>query len=421
MATLPPPPPARRLAGEVRADCAVLGAGFTGLAVARRLATAAPELTVALVDAQRAGDGASGRSSGFLVALAHFIARMEFAASQKYVALSRAGIGALRALVAERGIDCAWDERGWIHAAAGEAAAGELPRLRAWLDRLGEPYEPLDARALAAITGSGFYRTGLRLPGSVLVQPAALARGLAAALPDNVTLYEESPIRGLVRLPGAGWRLEAPHGSIVAGRLFVAANGYAPALGILADRVLPLLTFGALTRRLTDGEQRRLWGEREWGLLAEDAMGSSVRRTRDQRILIRNTVRYDPAFAVPPSALAGARANHARAFLARFPGLAGVDVEHTWSGVMGTSPNRGHSFGEIERDLFAAAGYTGAGIAMGTTAGTLLAELALGIGSPGLDDMLALPAPARLPPRPFLDWGARWKVARMNAAAGPAL
>ncbi len=425
IATLPPPPPPRRLAGERRADCAVLGAGFTGLAVARRLAAAAPGQEIALVDAQRAGDGASGRSSGFVVALAHFIARLELETSRRYVALCRLGIAALRELVAEHGIDCAWDDRGWLHAAAGEAAAAELPRLGAWLDRLGEPYEWLESDGLAAVTGTSFYRLGLRLPGSVLVQPAALARGLAAALPPAVALYEGSPVHAIRRRPAGGFRLETAGGSLTAERLFVATNGYSGALGILADRVLPLLTFGSLTRPLAGDEQRRLGGEREWGLLAEDAMGSTVRRTRDQRLLIRNSVRYDAAFDVPAGFLARLRENHRRAFLARFPGLAsvldGAGFAHTWSGVMGTSPNRGHAFGEIEPGLFAAAGYTGAGIAMGTTAGMLLADLALGIGSPSLDDMLALPAPDWLPPRPFLDWGARVKVARMNASAGPAL
>jgi hypothetical protein len=58
---------------------------------------------------------------------------------------------------------------------------------------------------------------------------------------------------------------------------------------------------------------------------------------------------------------------------------------------------------------------------MGTAAGTLLADLALGERSRGLDDMLALPEPRRLPPRPLLGLGIRWRVARMNASAGPYL
>ena len=421
IAALPPLPPARRLAGGQSADCAVVGAGFTGLAAARRLAELRPGWRIAVVDAQRAGFGASGRSSGFVVDLAHFIARLDFAASERYVDLCRLGIAELRAAARAHGIACDWDETGWFHVAAGEAAARDLPGLRAWLDRRGEPYQWLEREQLAAVFGTPFYRLGLRLPGSVLVQPAALVRGLAENLPGNVDLFEESPVRAISRAAGGGFEIAAAGGRLAAPQLLVAANGYSPALGVLRDRVFPLITFGSMTRPLTAGEQRALGGEREWGLLAEDPMGSTLRRTRDQRLLIRNTVRYDPRFVAGAAVRERARAIHRRALLARFPGLAAVEFGHTWAGVMGASPNRGHSFGEVAQDLFTAAGYTGAGIAMGTTAGRLLADLALGEDSPALRAMLALPAPAWLPPQPFLEIGARWRVARMNASAGPTL
>lgn len=420
LAPLAAPPPARRLRGSERADSAVIGAGFTGLAIARRLAEARPEARIAVVDAQRAGFGASGRSSGFVVDLAHFIARMPEAASRDYIALSRLGIGTLRDLKNRYGIDCAWDETGWIHAAAGEEAANGLSMLAAWLDRVGERYQELDRDGLAAITGTSFYRRGLRLPGSVLVESGALVRGLATNLPPNVSLYEESPV-GEIRKDGDGFRLASAEGEIQTGQLFIAGNGYSPLLGILQDRVFPLVTFGSLTRPLSASEQAALGGEREWGLLAEDNMGSTVRRTRDQRILIRNSVHYRRDLGVSEEVRQRAGAAHQRAFVARFPDLAPVPFEHSWAGVMGVSPNRGHSFGEIEANLFTAAGFTGAGIAMGTTAGMLLADLALGASSKALTDMLAQAIPTWLPPQPFLDIGIRLRVARMNASAGPAL
>ncbi|MFP5286590.1 MAG: NAD(P)/FAD-dependent oxidoreductase [Thermoanaerobaculia bacterium] len=417
--TLPPPPPARRLTSVERADCAVLGAGFTGLAIARRLAGLQPDWRVIVVDAQRAGFGSSGRSSGFVVDRAHFIARMEPETSRRYLGLCRYGIGLLRDAVQAHGIDCDWDETGWIHAAAGEVGAAALPNLRAWLDGLGEPYEWLDAAGLERITGMACYKAGLRLPGSVLVQPAALVRGLAASLPGNVELYEEFPVRSIEKRER--FRLETDAGAVEADRLFLAANGGTPALGFLRRRVFPLFTFGSLTRPLDRAEQEALGGEREWGLLAEDPMGSSVRRTRDQRILIRNTVHYTPGLRVDDTLRREARAQHRVAFLARFPALRHVEFAHTWGGAMGCSPNRGHSFGELDEGLFAAAGYTGAGIGMGTTAGTLLADLAVGAGSDLLDDMLSLPDPTRLPPQPLLGIGIRWRVAQMNASAGEIL
>lgn len=422
--TLPAQAPAHVFAAAPGApqtfDAVVIGAGFTGLAIARRLAERRPGWRVALVDAQRAGFGASGRSSGFVVDLAHFIARMEPEASRKFVALSRSGIGDLRALAQTHGIACDWDERGWLHVAAGAAAMKSLPFLAAWLDGLGEPYETLDAAGLEAIVGSAFYRAGLRLPGSVLVQPAALLRGLVAALPQSVELYEESPVRE-IRREGASFRLAVADGVLLSPLVFVAANGYAPALGLFERRLFPLYTFGSLTRPLTPEEQEILGGESEWGLLAEDAMGSTVRRTRDQRILIRNSARFTRDHRQPAGPPEEILALHRQAFAKRFPRIAQVPFAYSWSGPLGVTPDRSIAFGALEPGLFGAGGYTGAGIAMGTTAGRLLADLALGEDSDLLAAMLSLPQPKKLPPQPFLDWGIRWQVRRMNASAGATL
>lgn len=419
-ADLPPAPDPRRVEGDRRADFAVVGAGFTGLAAARRLAEVTPGALVVVLEAQRAGFGASGRSSGFLVDIAHFTTLMDPEAAERHVRLSRLGIDALRRLVERHAIDCAWDDAGWLHVAAGETGVRDLEALRRWLDARGEGHLELDAAALEAVTGTSFYCAGIRLPGRPLVQAAALARGLAQTLPAGVELLEESPVTALER-SGDGWRLRTPHGSVTAGRVLLATNGFTPALGLLERSIFPLMTFGSLTRRLTDAEQEALGGEREWGVLAQDPMGSSVRRTRDQRLLVRNTVCYAPSLAPPDRVRRRARRAHRRALDRRFPALAGVELESTWAGVMGASPSRRHVFGRIDEGLYATAGFTGAGIALGTAAGALLAELAAGAGSEALDDMAALPRPAPLPRRPIFDLAARVRVAWMNARAGKSL
>ncbi len=427
--------PVRRLEGDREADVVVVGAGFVGLAAARRLAELRPRWRVAVVDAARAGSGASGRSSGFLVDIAHFTTVMAPEAAERHVALSRAGIEDLRERVAAAGIDCAWDDRGWLHVAAGDPGRTDLLALRAWLDRRGEAYEWLEADGLHAVTGSRFYRAGLRLPGRPLVQAAALVRGLAAALPPEVELYEESPVGRFERSGGAGgravtWRLSAGSASLATPRVLLATNGCTPSLGFLGDRIFPLLTFGSLTRPLTGSEAEALGGETEWGVLAQDPMGSSLRRTRDGRLLVRNTVAFSRRLSAGPAAVGRARREHAAALSRRFPELfprgAGPDdgpiaLEHTWQGVMGATPTRRHFFGPVDGGVWATAGFTGAGIAQGTIAGRLLADLVCGEDSDLLRGMLALPLPGRIPPRPFQDLGIRWRVARLNAGAGETL
>jgi glycine/D-amino acid oxidase-like deaminating enzyme len=422
----PAPPPVRRWSGAEAADVAVVGAGFTGLAAARRLAELEPGWRIVLLDAQHAGDGASGRSSGFVVERAGFVAAMAPVHGERFMDLSRHGIAELRRRVAGDGIDCDWDDRGWLHVAAGDAGEASLRRLTGWLRRQHADHEELDAAALERLCGSPYYRSGVRLPGSVLVHTGKLVRGLAASLPSPVELYQESPVLRLHEsAAGAeGWRLETPGGTVIAPRVIVAVNGALPALGIWPRRLFPLYTFGSLTRPLTEAEQGEVGEEREWGLLAQDVMGSSLRRTRDQRLMIRNSVHYRRNLSgVPSWVTQEAGAAHRKALADRYPALAEVPFDSTWSGLMGMSGDLRHAFGPVEGldGVWAAGGYHGAGIALGTTAGLTLAEAVTGRSSAQRQAMEALPGPRWIPPEPFLGLGVRTRLAWDAAKAGESI
>lgn len=88
-------------------------------------------------------------------------------------------------------------------------------------------------------------------------------------------------------------------------------------------------------------------------------------------------------------------------------------MEHRWGGRLCLSWNSVPAFGEQEERVFSAACQNGLGTVKGTLSGMLVAELALGMRSPLLDDFQACAQPSRLPPEPFLSLGAnmtmRWK------------
>jgi glycine/D-amino acid oxidase-like deaminating enzyme len=216
---------------------------------------------------------------------------------------------------------------------------------------------------------------------------------------------------------GRGFTLESDAGTLAADRLFVATNGFTPGLGLLRDRVFPLMTFASLTRPLASAEAAALGGELVWGLVSETQMGTTLRRLPDGRMLIRNTVRYRPSLHSDAALHERVRARHRRDFRARFPMLDGVDFEYTWGGVMGVTFNGAQFFGELDPNLFVAAAYNGVGIAMGTISGVLLAELALGADSALLADLRALPGPDRLPPEPALGIGVRATLAYLSRKA----
>lgn len=64
MQTIPPLQPFPRLIGDLSVDVAVIGGGFTSLAIAYYLKRIEPPVRLAVLEMQRLGSGASSRNSG---------------------------------------------------------------------------------------------------------------------------------------------------------------------------------------------------------------------------------------------------------------------------------------------------------------------------------------------------------------------
>lgn len=420
--TLPPAPPSTPLRGTVQADWVVLGAGYAGLAAARRLAELQPDASIALIDAKRVGFGAAGRNSGFMVDLPHDLTSHSYTSSQeadhKIIRLSRGAIDYTREIVQRHGIECDWREQGKLHGAANERGSHALEEFAKGLSVLGEPYRLLNAKEMKAVTGSDFYQAGLHAPGAVLVQPAALSRGLGQSLPANVRLFEESPVLDIK--VGKPHVLTTAQGSIKAPRMVLANNAYASNFGQLGlkGRLLPVYTYASMTRQLTPEELARLGGEESWGLIPADPLGSTVRRLANGRICVRNSFTYNPEVHASASTLQRVLKAHRKSFERRFPMLPEVDFEYTWGGALCISRNNGSEFGEIAPEVFSAVCCNGLGLTRSTISGKLIADYALGVDSDLLNIMLEQPKPSRNPPEPLLGLGVRSSIAWKEWTAG---
>jgi glycine/D-amino acid oxidase-like deaminating enzyme len=97
--------------------------------------------------------------------------------------------------------------------------------------------------------------------------------------------------------------------------------------------------------------------------------------------------------------------DHDRALAARFPALAGIDMDWRWGGRLCLSRNGASAFGEVEPGLFAACCQNGLGAARGTLHGLLAAEAAVGYRSALLDAASAAAPPSPLPPAPLASLG----------------
>lgn len=414
---LPAAPPIHSLSGHIRADWIVLGAGLAGLAAARRLAELSPEADIVLVDARRVGFSTAGRNSGFIIDLPHDLTSHDYTNDRTHdleqIRLNRGAIDYMRDIVKHHDIECDWREQGKLHGAARDQGMRALEAFAQGLAKLDEPYCALSAEEMYARTGSRFYKAGVHTPGCVLVQPAALVRGLSQTLPSNVRLFEESPVHRIE--VGKPHTLITSQGNIKAPRLVLANNAYASQFGELGLRgkLLPIYTYSSLTRPLTQVELDTLGGDDSWGLIPADPMGTTVRRLSNGRILIRNAFTYNPHIKASSQQLTMARSSHQRAFKRRFPMLPDVGFEHTWGGALCMTRNHGKPFGELAPGVFSALCQNGLGLTGGTISGKLIAEYALGIDSDLLKIMLKQPKPIVNPPEPFLGMGIRstltWK------------
>lgn len=417
---LPPLPAANRAAGTISFDYAVVGGGYTGLAAARRLGELDPQARVALIDAERIGNNAAGRSSGFAIDQAHNIRARNFAGSldaeRRQIALNRAGQDYLRDIVTEQEIDCDWREEGKIHGAATERGRTLIKSYSGNLDLLGAEYRWIDAAEMKAITGTDFYIQGLHTPGTIQVQPAALVTGMARSMPENVTVYEDSPVTGITH--GSRHLLELADGTVSCTTLVLANNGFAPQFGYYRKSLIPIATWGSLSRRLEPDEVETLGGRAAWGIIPADPFGSTVRRIVGDRILVRNIYSFARRLNCEDAMRLKARETHRRSFANRFAMLPGVDLEYTWGGALALSRNAEPVFGELAEGVYGSFCHNGVGVARGTICGKLLAEMIVGHESELLSYMQAAGRPDRLPPEPFLGWGVRGNFAFRRHRAG---
>ncbi|UXX81967.1 NAD(P)/FAD-dependent oxidoreductase [Roseovarius pelagicus] len=412
-ALLPIAASAEVLEDAITADWLVIGAGFAGLAAARRLAQLHPGDRIVMLEASRVGAGPAGRNSGFMIDLPHDLASEDYGGALERDAAqtraNRAGINFAAEMATEYALgDEAFAPTGKVNGAASDAGHQNNLDYAAHLTAMNEAHEMLDASQMQEMTGSSYYCSGLLTPGTVMIHPAMFVRGVADGLRlSGVRIFESSPVISLSR--DGAWLATTPGGSISAPRAILAVNGHVNSFGHFAQQLLHVFTYASMTRALTSEECATLGGDLRWGITPAHPLGTTVRRisgTGGDRIIIRNRFTMDPSMEVSGRRIARVGRDHDRAFVARFPMLGDVSMQYRWGGRLCLSWNNVPALGEVDEGLFSACCQNGLGTAKGTLHGMLTADLASGHHTPLLHDVMAQPAPRRLPPGPLTYLGA---------------
>ena len=178
-------------------DWLIVGAGYTGLSAARKLGQIYPNKKIIIVDAQLAGEGASGRNSGYLVDTTlndGFSSNKELENYKKKANIYDLGIETVKKFVEEYQVDCDWNECGKYFASSKLEDHKILTNFSDTLLKLKFEHNLLSSSELLKKLGTSFYNIALYTKGGILLHPGKLVRAMIDALPNNVQLYENSSL-----------------------------------------------------------------------------------------------------------------------------------------------------------------------------------------------------------------------------------
>jgi glycine/D-amino acid oxidase-like deaminating enzyme len=387
-----PGPP---LAGDLDVDVAIVGGGFTGLSTAHFLHELEPSMSIAILESEFIGYGASGRNAGFSmtkIGMMHSFTATRFGrvrARQAHRYADRA-VTLLHGLVEELGLDCDYEHPGFLWVATSPKYEERLLKEIALVHRLGiTGIHLIDHDELRGRVDSPTYvGPAWWEPNCGLLNPAKLAwawREVVAR--EGTTVLEGSPVSAIERGgPRGRIALRTPGGRVLARTVVLATNAWSHHFPELAGRQVPVWTYIVLTEPLTRTQLDSIgWAGRE-GVEDFRNLVHYYRLTPDNRLLIggRDIGLGDGrgmGFDANEDIWAALREDVRR----MFPGLHDVHFSHAWGGPVSAALDMFPAIGRIgERgggdhrgDILYSFGCVGHGVSTTHLNGQTLADLVL--------------------------------------------
>ncbi len=360
-----------------------MGAGYTGLWTAWYLKKHQPDLNIAIVEAEIAGFGASGRNGGwcspYVSELESQIGKPETQSAA--ISLQRLMFDTVKEVgrvCSAAGIDCHYANEGHVEVAVLPA---QLKRIHEHVDFMHEngfvdDYQWLNSSEVTEKVKAASALGGFFMPHCAAIHPARLARGLAEALEQRgVRIYEQSAATDFDHSS-----VTTKAGHVRAETVILAAEGYSGSLPGLARKLMPFHSTMIATEPLTNDEieSTGLNGRFTWNNGKHMVIYGQL--TADNRIAFGHRGKYLYNGAIQEHfSLKDPVFNLIREELFRFfPSLRGKHITHAWGGVMGVSRTLKPAVCFDTNTRFGwAGGFFGDGVGATNLAGRTMADLVL--------------------------------------------
>jgi gamma-glutamylputrescine oxidase len=379
------------LEGDTDCDVCIIGGGFTGLSAALEMAERG--LDVVLLEAHRAGWGASGRNGGQAGSgqrrdqdwLERAVGRED---AHRLWDIAQQAKVLVKERVARHEIACDL-KPGILHVNHKRRFVAED---HAYVEKLRSEYGYADIRAVGdaesrEMLGSTLYYGGSLDLGAAHLHPLNFALGLGeAARAAGARIFERSPAVNFEAGDPAAVRTAQGH--VRARFVILACNGYLDGLAPrVAARVMPINNFVIATEPLGEERARRVIRD-DVAVTDSKFVINYFRLSADRRLLFGGGETYSYDFPEDIKAFV-------RPYMLRvYPQLADARIEYGWGGTLGITLSRMPYFARPAPNVLTACGYSGHGVALATLAGQILAEAVE--GTLGRFDAIA-----RIPTRAF--------------------
>jgi gamma-glutamylputrescine oxidase len=361
---------------------AVVGGGLAGLAAAYFAKRQRPEAEIVVLEAGLVGSGASGRSTGMvgpnvggtIVALRR---RYGDAMATRMFRASLDAVATLTRLVREEALSCDLVETGQLVIARTRREAEALRAQAASFSELGFDVPLIERGTLEGVVPDATCVAALSYDRAALVDPLRLCRGLRDRLTAmGVPVHERAQVTRIA--PGAGVELEMEGGSLRAGKVLLATDGFSHHLGVLRRCVIPMQAHVVLTAVLPPVRLAQLGWPGRQAIVESRNFFNYYRLTADDRLLFgggRPTVHETGVTQSRAHARTWAQVENE--LRCRFPSLADVPIADRWYGTIGCTLDRLPIVGPLPGlpNVWFSGAWSGHGLAMSVACAELVAGL----------------------------------------------
>ena len=358
------------LEGNHDADICVVGGGFTGVATALTLAERG--YSVALVEANRIGWGASGRNGGQLIngisGLHKIAQRYGGGIADMLWDLRWRGNDIVIERVEKYGIRCDL-KSGYVEVALKPAHLDYIDETAREFERREFPYdyEVWNREQAREMLGTDAFIGGLASFRDGHLHPLNLCIGEArAAVSLGVRVFEQSPVTGIEH--GARPAACTESGRVSADAVVLAGNAYSRLEPKhLSNLVFPAGSYMIATEPLSRDTVSAI-NPRDLAVCDLNDIVDYYRLSADRRLLYGGRCNYSGR---DPASIQAAILPRMQKI---YPQLRGVRVDYEWGGKIGIVLNRIPTMGRINDNVYYCQGYSGHGVNVSHIMGEILAD-----------------------------------------------